>query len=136
MNVVIQGGGRWVGREWWPSMATEPFIFLTQELREKLWEEKVIFIEIHERQKEKRDSPGGSDRTASAYNAGDRVWSLGLEDLLAKVTAAHSSILACKIPWTEESVGLQSVGPQWVGRDWATSLSLSFMRDKKRKEKV
>ena len=34
-----------------------------------------------------------------------RVQSLGLEDLLEKEMAVHSSILAWKIPWTEELVG-------------------------------
>ena len=34
------------------------------------------------------------------------VWSLGQEDLLEKGMAAHSSILAWRIPWTEESGGL------------------------------
>ena len=32
----------------------------------------------------------------------------------------HSSILDCKIPWTEELGGLQSMGSQRVGHDWAT----------------
>ena len=36
--------------------------------------------------------------------------SLGLEDLLEKEMATHSSILAWAIPWTEESGGLQSMG--------------------------
>ena len=39
--------------------------------------------------------------------------------------ATHSSILAWKIPWTEEPSRLQSTGSQRVGHDWATSLSLS-----------
>ena len=38
--------------------------------------------------------------------------------------ATHSSILAWRIPWTEESGRLQSTGSQRVGHDWATSLSL------------
>ena len=38
-----------------------------------------------------------------------RVQSLGPEDLLEKEMATHSRILAWKIPWTEELVGLQSV---------------------------
>ena len=46
--------------------------------------------------------PGGSDGKASAYNVGDQVWSQGWEDLLEKEMATHSSILAWKIPWTEE----------------------------------
>ena len=41
-----------------------------------------------------------------------------------KAMAPHSSTLAWKIPWTEEPRGLQSLGSQRVGHDWATSLSL------------
>ena len=36
--------------------------------------------------------------------------SLGGEDALEKEIATHSSILAWKIPWTEESMGSQRVG--------------------------
>ena len=46
-----------------------------------------------------------------------RVQSLGQEDPLEKGMAAHSSILAWKIPWTEEPGGLQSMGLQRVGHD-------------------
>ena len=54
---------------------------------------------------------------ASAYNAGDRVRSLGWEDPLEKEMAAHSSILAWKIPRTEDPSRLQSMGSQRVPRD-------------------
>ena len=54
-----------------------------------------------------------------------RVWSLGWEDPLEKEIATHSSILAWRIPWTEEPGGLQSTGSQRVGHDWVISLSLS-----------
>ena len=40
--------------------------------------------------------------------------------------AAHSSTLAGKIPWMEETGRLQSMGSQKVRHDWATSLSLSL----------
>ena len=45
------------------------------------------------------------------------VQSLGQEDLLEKGMATHSSILAWRIPWTEEPGGLQSLGSQRVGHD-------------------
>ena len=45
------------------------------------------------------------------------VRSLGWEDPLEKGMAALSSILAWKIPWTEEPSELQSMGSQRVGRD-------------------
>ena len=53
-----------------------------------------------------------------------RVQFLGQEDPLEKEMATHSSTLAWKIPWTEESDRLQSTGSQRVGLDWATSLLL------------
>ena len=46
-----------------------------------------------------------------------QVQSLGQGDALEKEIATHSSILAWKIPWTEEPGGLQSVGSQRVGHD-------------------
>ena len=49
-----------------------------------------------------------------------QVWSLGWEDALEKGMATHSSILAGKIPWTEELGGLQSMRSQRVGYDWAS----------------
>jgi len=45
--------------------------------------------------------------------------SLGREDPLEEEMAAHSCVLACKIPYTEESGGLQSMGLQRVRHDWA-----------------
>ena len=54
-----------------------------------------------------------------------RVQSLGREDPLEKEMATHSSTLAFKIPWTEESGSLQSTGSQRVGHDWVTKVSLS-----------
>ena len=52
------------------------------------------------------------------------VQSLGWEDTLEKEMATHSSILAWRIPWTEEPGGLQFTGSQRVGHDWATFSSL------------
>ena len=45
------------------------------------------------------------------------VRSLGWEDPLEKGMAVYSSVLAWRIPWTEETGGLQSVGSQRVGQD-------------------
>ena len=39
-----------------------------------------------------------------------KVPSLGLEDTQAEAVATHSSLLAWRIPWTEEPGGLQSMG--------------------------
>ena len=56
--------------------------------------------------------PGDSEGKASACNEGDPVRSLGQEDPLEEGMATHCSILAWRIPWTEEPGGLQSVGSQ------------------------
>ena len=46
-----------------------------------------------------------------------QVPSLGWEDTLEERTATHSSILARRIPWTEDPGGLQSMGSQRIGYD-------------------
>ena len=46
-----------------------------------------------------------------------QVQSLGQEDPLEKGMATQSSILAWRIPWTEEPGGLQVMGSQRVGHD-------------------
>ena len=55
-----------------------------------------------------------------------QVRSLGQEDPLEKGMATHSSILAWKIPWTEEPYGLQSMGLQGVGHDRVTEYTTLF----------
>ena len=49
------------------------------------------------------------------------VWSLSWEDSLEKEMSTHSTILAWRIPRTEEPGGLQSMGLQRVRHDWVTS---------------
>ena len=46
-----------------------------------------------------------------------RVQSLGQEDPLEEGMATHSSILAWRIPWTEEPGGLLSTGSQSIGHE-------------------
>ena len=62
-------------------------------------------------------SLGGSDGEESACSAGDLGSIPGWEDPLEKEMATHSSILAWKIPSTEEPGGLQSMGSLRVGHD-------------------
>ena len=57
--------------------------------------------------------PGGPDGKESTCTTRD----LGQEDALEKGMATHSSILACRIPWTEEPRGPQSMGSQRVIHD-------------------
>ena len=47
------------------------------------------------------------------------VWSLGWEDPLEEDLAIHSSILAWRIPWSEEPGRLQFMGSQRVGHNWS-----------------
>ena len=49
------------------------------------------------------------------------VRSQGQEDPLEKGKGTHSSILAWRIPWTEEPGGLQSIGLQRVEHNWVTN---------------
>ena len=46
-----------------------------------------------------------------------QVWSQSWKYLLEKEMATHSSILAWRLPWTEEPGGLQSLQSQRVGHD-------------------
>ena len=54
---------------------------------------------------------------ANAGDIRDVGLTLGHKDLLEEVLATHSSILAWRIPWTEEPGGLWSTGSQTVGHD-------------------
>ena len=56
-----------------------------------------------------------------------RVQSLGQEDPMEKRMATHSSILAWKIPWTEEPGRLQSMGLQRVRHDLVTNTFTALM---------
>ena len=60
---------------------------------------------------------GGSVVKESVFNEETQVQSLGQGDSLEKEMATHSSMLAWKIPWTEEPGWLQSLGLQRVSRD-------------------
>ena len=55
-----------------------------------------------------------------------RIQSLVREDALGKEMATHSSVLAWRIPWTEEPGGLQSIGSQRVEHDRATEHTSLF----------
>ena len=57
-----------------------------------------------------QDLPGGSVGKESACNAGDLGLIPGSENSPGEENGYHSSILAWRIPWTEEAGGLQSMG--------------------------
>ena len=58
-------------------------------------------------------------QTVKNVPAVKEIWvhSLGWEDTLEQGMATHSSILAWRIPWTEEPGGLQSMGSQGIAHD-------------------
>ena len=64
---------------------------------------------------------GGSGGKEFAWIQETQLQSLGQEHLLEKGMETYSSILAWRIPWTEEPSGLQSMGSQKVRHDWATN---------------
>ena len=64
--------------------------------------------------------PGGSVIKNPPAKAGDQGSVPGLGRSLEKEMATHSSILAWRIPWTEEHGGLQSMGSQRVRHAGAT----------------
>ena len=71
---------------------------------------------------------GGSDGKESTYNAGDLSSVPGSgkiplvrEDPPEKGMVNQSSVLACRIPWTEEPGGLQSTGSQRLEHNSVTN---------------
>ena len=54
---------------------------------------------------------------------------LGQEDPLEKEMAVHSSVLAWRIPWTEETGRLRSMGSQRVRRNWVTNTTTGNIVD-------
>ena len=69
--------------------------------------------------------PAGSDGKCLPAMQETWVWSLDQEDSPGEGNGNPSSTLVWKIPWTEESYRLQSMGSQRVRHNWTTSLSLS-----------
>ena len=64
-----------------------------------------------------RGFPGGSDGKNPPEMKETWVQFMGWEDHLEERMATHSSILAWRIPWTEEPRRLQSMGSQRVGHN-------------------
>ena len=60
----------------------------------------------------------GKESTCNAETQETRVQSLGREDPLEDGMATHSSMLAWRIPWTEEPGRLQSIASQRVEHGW------------------
>ena len=68
-------------------------------------------------------SASGKEPTCQCRRLRDVDQTLGWEDSLEEGMATHSSILAWRISWTEESGRLQSMGSHRVGHDWSNLAS-------------
>ena len=75
--------------------------------------QQIVETEFTPRQS---DFPGGLAGKESTCNGFQATWvqSLGWEDPTEKRIVTYSSILACRIPWTVQSMGSQTVGHNWV----------------------
>ena len=76
---------------------------------------KVVLVILKKKNKKTKKKP-----PANAGNIRDKFYSWIGKIPLEKGMATHSSILAWRIPWTEEPGRLQSIWLQRVGHDWAT----------------
>ena len=103
----------------YPSLGTQSKRFLLRVGMKKFSESK-----IRSPQSEEKDLPVG--QMVKNLPARQETWvrSLDGEDPLEKGMATHSSILAWRIPWTEEPGRLQFVGLQRVEHDWIANTSL------------
>ena len=83
---------------------------------------KAIILQLKKKKDTKQNTP---TRNLSAMQQTQEmwVWSLGQEDPLDGDMATHSSILACKVQWTEKPGRLQFMGLQRVGHNWVTKHS-------------
>ena len=80
-----------------------------------------IYIYIYRERERERERERGAQLVKNLPAMQEnQVQSLGQEDPLEDKMATHSSILARRIPWTEEPGGLQSMGLQRVRHDWVT----------------
>ena len=86
--------------------------------------EGKFFWRVQDFLQENSGFPGGSMIKNLPTSARATGQSLGQEDLLEKEVATHSSILAWRIPWTQEPVRLQSMGSRRVRySNWTTTRS-------------
>ena len=88
-------------------------------VREMVWVLTVVVSEVHILSKFIKLGASLEPQMVKNLPAGQetQVRSLGQEDPLEKGMATHSSVLAWRIPWTEEPSGLQSMGSQRVRHD-------------------
>ena len=70
--------------------------------------------------------PDSSHGKESAFNAGNPGSIPGLGRSQEKGMAIHPSIIAWRIPWTEEPGGIQSMGSQKVWHNWGTNTFICY----------
>ena len=88
----------------------------------KASEDGIKFRFTDERRENRGFSSGASGKEPTCQckrHKETQVQSMGGEDPLEHGIAIHSSILAWRIPWTEEPGGLQPMGLHRVGHDWS-----------------
>ena len=84
-----------------------------------VWKEVVELWSNSTLAKTQCQRPGFADSQSFLGDSVVWVWSVGQKDPLKEEMTTHSSILAWKIPWTEEAGRPQSSGSQRVRHDWA-----------------
>ena len=118
---------------WWLAIQQSYEIFTTTlKTKHAVLEDKTLEIYKRKRKKKQKTKNGEHEEQKQLLKATKvknlpvmqetRVQNLGREEPLEKGMAIHSSILAGRIPWTEEPGGLQSVGLQRVEQNWATHI--------------
>ena len=130
-HIVIRQNGKclkWSQLAVWPTASESPLVSPSP----WLWDNSNILLLICHYPK-RSFSSGPVVKNPPAMQE-MRVWSLGQEDLLEEEMAPYSSILACKIPRTEELGWLQSTGSQKAGHDWARIHACSLYKIKSPKE--
>ena len=84
---------------------------------------KAIILQLKKKKKDTKQNTPTRNLSAMQQTQEMWVWSLGQEDPLDGDMATHSSILACKVQWTEKPGRLQFMGLQRVGHNWVTKHS-------------
>jgi len=85
--------------------------------------EKIFANHISKRELiAKMHYPGGSDGRASAWNAGD-------PGLIRQRKWVFTPVIPWRIPWTEESGGLQSMESQRIRHNWATNTHIQNIHE-------
>ena len=112
LRICLLGGSGW-------GIHVYPWLIHVNVWQKPLQYCKVISLQLIKKKLKKKKK----ESACSAGDAGDLGSIPRSERSLEEDRITHSSILAWKIPWTEEPGRLQSMGSQRVGHYWVTLLS-------------